>query len=152
MKNASPLLCCLLLMVASTSLAEETFVTIHQVHGNQLAIVPARGGGMSQKGKGGGTNLPSVVIIVPSDAKITSAMREKRTFEFRVGAELAGGLRHHIFQNFQQPLSARIVTAGNRIVEINVLTPEIDINQTHTDASGQTVIAVRPKRPPLKKP
>ena len=78
-------------------------------------------------------------------------MRERRTFEFRAGAELAGGLRNHIFQNIQQPLSARIVTEGDRILEINVITSETDINQSNTDAAGQAVIAIRPKRPPVKR-
>jgi hypothetical protein len=88
---------------------------------------------------------------VPADAKITTAMRERRTSEFRVGGELAGGLQHGIFREMKGPLPARIVTEGNRITEINVITPQIDINQSQTDASGQTVIAIRPKRPPVKK-
>jgi hypothetical protein len=52
----------------------------------------------------------------------------------------------------QAPLSARIVTEGNRITEINVIIPETDINQSVTTASGEAVIAVRPKRPPTKRP
>jgi hypothetical protein len=107
---------------------------------------------MARRGRrGGSTSEQPVIVTVPADAKITTAMRERRTFEFRVGAELAGGLRHRIFQDMKQPLAARIVTEGNRITEINVVTSQIDINQSHTDSSGRTVIAVRPKRPPAKK-
>jgi hypothetical protein len=91
-----------------------------------------------------------MILTIPPTTKITSAMRERRTSEFRVGAELAGGLKHRAFQEMQAPLVARIVTEGNRITEINVIIPETDINQSSTTASGQAVIAVRPKRPPMK--
>ncbi|QDU38208.1 hypothetical protein Mal4_25330 [Maioricimonas rarisocia] len=79
-------------------------------------------------------------------------MRERRTFEFRVGTELAGGLRHRVFREMQAGLPARIVTEGNRITEINVIIPETDINQSSATARGEAVIAVRPKRPPTKRP
>ncbi len=92
-----------------------------------------------------------VVVTVPASTKITTAMRERRTFEFRVGAEMAGGLRHQIFREMKEPLLARMVTSGNRITELNVITPQFDINQSQTTASNATVIAVRPKRPPMKK-
>ena len=77
-------------------------------------------------------------------------MRERRTFEFRVGIELAGGMRHPVFARMQKPLSARIVFEGNRITELNVITDDTDINQRSTSSTGQTVIAVKPKRPPSK--
>lgn len=159
--------------------AEETFVTIQRVSGNRMAIVKdssggggrgmrgsaggqtgspkggasAKGGGAGRRGRRGGSTAASqpVIITIPSTTKITSASRERRTFEFRVGAELAGGIRNRIFQNMKQPLSARIITAGNRITEVNVITQETDINQSNTTSSGQTVIAIRPKRPPMKK-
>jgi len=140
--------------------AEETFVTIQQARGNQIAVVAdsggqgQRGGGAAMAGRGrrgGAAANQATVLTVPADAKITTAMRERRTFKFRIGGELAGGLKHRIFTEMKQPLSARIVTDGSKITEINVITPEIDINQSNTDASGQTVIAVRPKRPPMKK-
>lgn len=148
------------LVMAKASFAEETFVSIQQVRGNQIAVVKDDGGsgrrggrrlGMARRGRRGGvTAKQPVIVTVPPDAKITTAMRERRTFEFRVGGELAGGLRHRIFKDMKQPLSARIVTEGNLISEINVITLQIDINQSHTDSSGRTVIAVRPKRPPAK--
>jgi hypothetical protein len=78
-------------------------------------------------------------------------MRERRTFEFRVGAELAGGLKHRVFQEMKAPLSARIVSEGNQIMEINVIIPETDINQSTATSSGEVIIAVRPKRPPMKR-
>jgi hypothetical protein len=77
-------------------------------------------------------------------------MRERRTFEFRLGIELAGGMRHPVFTRMQNPLSARIVTQGNRITQLNVITDDTDVNQRNTSATGQTVIAVKPKRPPSK--
>lgn len=111
------------------------------------------GGRFAGRGPRGRANSSQVVIVtVPTSAKITSAMRERRTFEFRVGAELAGGLKNPLFRNLTEPLSARIVSHGNRITEVNVITAATDINQTNTDRdSGKTVIAVRPKRPPMKK-
>lgn len=146
------------LLLSGVSLAEETFVTIQQVRGSQIAVVKdaggagRRGGGAAMAGRGAGASAnQTTVLTVPADAKITTAMRERRTSEFRVGGELAGGLKHRIFTEMKGPLSARIVTEGSKITEINVITPEIDINQSQTDASGQTVIAVRPKRPPMKK-
>ncbi|QDU30796.1 hypothetical protein ETAA8_59450 [Anatilimnocola aggregata] len=143
------ILCIVLMLLPGASWAEETFMTIQQVRGNQIAVVKdAVGGG--RRGGAAAASQPTV-LTVPADAKITTAMRERRTFEFRVGGELAGGLQHGIFREMKGPLSARIVTEGNRITEINVITPQIDINQSQTDASGQTVIAIRPKRPPLKK-
>jgi hypothetical protein len=146
--------------------SEETFVTIHKVSGNKIAITrdagQGRGGGRGMRaggnaaggrfgGRGPRTTAQTEVISLPEDVKITSAMRERRTFEFRVGVELPGGLKHQIFRDMKQPLSARIVTNGNRITELNVITPITDINQTNTDLGGGTVIAVRPKRPPTKK-
>jgi hypothetical protein len=147
-------------LLSGVSVAEETFVTIQQVHGNQIAVVKdaggqgrrAGGGAMAGRGRRGGTAASqATVLTVPADAKITTAMRERRTFEFRVGGELAGGLKHRIFTEMKEPLLARIVTEGSSITEINVITPQIDINQSQTTSSGQTVIAVRPKRPPMKR-
>lgn len=149
------------LLLSGAGVAEEAFVTIQQVRGNQIAVVKdaggrgRRGGGgapVAGRGRRGGAAASQVVTLnVPSDVKITTAMRERRTFEFRVGGELAGGLKHRIFTEMKEPLPARIVTEGSRITEINVITPQIDINQSQTTSSGQTVIAVRPKRPPIKK-
>lgn len=151
------ILCIALLLLPGATWAEETFLTIQQVRGNQIVVVKDAGGGrrggraaMAGRGAGAAANQ-TTLLTVPADAKITTAMRERRTFEFRVGGELAGGLQHGIFREMKGPLSARIVTEGNRITEINVITPQIDINQSQTDASGQTVIAIRPKRPPMKK-
>jgi|GEM_PF-2458821 len=159
--------------------ADETFVTIHRVAGNRLSVTMDSGSGRGRRGgqaetpqsqspgqassrpagrergrfasRGNTTASQQVVVTVPSTAKITSGMRERRTFEFRAGAELAGGLRNRVFQNLQKPLSARIVTQGNVITEVNVITPETDINQSNVDAGGGTVIAIRPKRPPMKR-
>lgn len=142
-------LCIALLFLPGATWAEETFMTIQQVRGNQIAVVKDAGGA-GRRGGGAAANQ-TTVLTVQADAKITTAMRERRTSEFRVGGELAGGLQHGIFREMKGPLSARIVTEGNRITEINVITPQIDINQSQTDACGQTVIAVRPKRPPVKK-
>lgn len=157
------------LTLSSLLSADEVFVKIQRVSGNQVAVVKdssAAGRGMrggdagtsapmqSRRGRGRRTETTSTqptVITIDRNVKITSAMRERRTFEFRVGAELAGGLRHRVFQNMRSPLSARIVTQGNRITEVNVLIPETDINQSGTTVGGQTVMAVRPKRPPTKR-
>ncbi len=180
----------MVLVFPTIARADETFVKIHRVNGNQIAVVkddagtgrgmrgggavgsgvpanglPANGApmqgqrGQSRRGLGqrgqargsGATTTQPTVITVNRDVKITSAMRERRTFEFRVGAELAGGLKHRVFQDLQAPLAARVVTEGNRITQINVIIPETDINQSSATVSGQAVIAVRPKRPPTKR-
>lgn len=146
-----------ILLMSTFALAEETFVTIQKVSGNQMAIVKSSGGrggamqGRRGRGRGGGAAVQPIVVAVPASAKITTAMRERRTFEFKVGAEVAGGLRNRIFQNMTAPLQARIVSEGGKILQVNVLTAETDINQSNATATGQTVIAVRPKRPPQKK-
>jgi hypothetical protein len=137
--------------------ADESFVKIQRVSGNQIAVVPdaandaggaMRGGG---RRRGGAAATQPTTLTVSPATKITSAMRERRTFEFRVGAELAGGLKHRVFQEMKAPLSARIVSEGNQITEINVIIPETDINQSTATSSGETIIAVRPKRPPMKR-
>ena len=137
--------------------ADETFVKIQRVSGNQVAVVPdaANDGGGAMRGnarrRGGAAATQTTILRIAPDTKITSAMRERRTFEFRAGAELAGGLKHRVFQEMKAPLSARIVSDGNQITEINVFISDTDINQSTTTASGEAVIAVRPKRPPMKR-
>lgn len=143
------ILCIALLLLSEVSWAEETFLTIQHVRGNQITVVKDAGG-PARRGAGAAAKQ-TTVLTIPAEAKVTTAMRERRTSEFRVGGELAGGLQHGIFKEMKEPLSARIVVEGNRITEINVITPQIDINQSQTNASGQTVIAIRPKRPPMKK-
>ena len=103
------------------------------------------------RGRFGQTSPKLTTITVPTTAKITVAMRERRTFEFRVMGELAGGLRHPVFTRMKSPLQARIVTRGNRITEINVVTGDTDINQTATTSEGENIVAVKPKRPPMKR-
>lgn len=156
MKYASLLM---VLALTSTTNAEETFVTIHRVSGNRL-LVSVDQAGRSPSGmqgrrglrRGSRTATPQMIAVaVPVTAKITTAMKERRTFEFRALGELAGGLRNDIFLKMTQPLPARIVTANRIIIEVNVITPQADINQTATTAAGVSVIAVRPKRPPMKK-
>ena len=146
-----------LLALPTLSHADETFVKIQQVNGNRIAVVPdaansegrAMSGGRGRRG-GAATTQPTILTVSP-DTKITSAARERRTFEFRVGAELAGGLKHRVFQEMKAPLSARIVSDRNQITEINVIISETDINQSASTTSGEAIIAVRPKRPPMKR-
>lgn len=160
------------LLLPEIASAEETFVTIQKVSGNQMLIVKDEVGGGGGRGKGamgaakgkgnGPTRGPgqrdgvaassnALTVTVPATAKITSAMRERRTFEFRVLGEIPGGLRSEVFQRMNEPLKARIVTEDNRITEINVISGDTDINQSSVSSSGQPVIAVKPKRPPMKK-
>jgi hypothetical protein len=162
----------LLLTFPEMASAEETFVTIQKVNGNQMLVVRDEVGGEGGRGKGsmgaanGKGNGPmrgpgqrdgaaaasnALTVTVPATAKITSAMRERRTFEFRVLGEIPGGLRSEVFQRMKVPLKARIVTEDNRITEINVISGDTDINQSSISSSGQPIIAVKPKRPPMKK-
>jgi hypothetical protein len=138
----------------------EQFVSIQNVEGTKITYVTEsnegrggrRGGGFGKGDRGGvATNENKMVMLVPQTAKITSAMRERRTYKFRVGVEIPGGLRNPIFQKLNQPLSARIVFDGKQVSEINVLTSSMDLNQTTVDTVDDTDIAVRPKRPPLKR-
>lgn len=108
------------------------------------------GDGPGQRRRGMASTSSRLMVRVPTGAKITGAMRERRTFEFRVLGELPGGLRNAVFQNLKVPLKARIVTKDGRVTEINVVTESIDINQAATSTSGETIIAVKPKRPPSK--
>lgn len=154
--------------------AEETFVTIQTVNGNRMLVVKEDAGGGGGRGRGmrdgaGGMangqargrrgsgvrsaalSSNALTVTVPATAKITSAMRERRTFEFRVLGEIPGGLRHSTFQRMREPLKARIVTKDNRITEVNVISGETDINQSATSSNGQSILAVKPKRPPMKR-
>lgn len=161
-----------LLLLAMPTLAsgEETFVTIQKVSGDQMLVTidasgagggrgrGMRAGGALPAGRGRGrgsrvgtTTQNAIAVTVPASAKITSAMRERRTFEFRVLAELPGGLRHRTFGHMQNPLQARVVTSSGVITEVNVVTGVTDINQTSSVRAGQIVVAVRPKRPPMKR-
>lgn len=112
-------------------------------------------GQSSGRGRGrfsqGAASTAKTTVSVPATAKITVAMRERRTFEFRVMGELAGGLRHPVFTQMKAPLQARLVTNGNRITEVNVITGDTDINQSATSSSGENIVAVKPKRPPRKR-
>ncbi|WP_148080138.1 hypothetical protein [Roseimaritima ulvae] len=154
----------MLFAIPAVARSEERFITIQKVVGNRIEFSESaggrgRGGGMGQgrgmrggrgRGRGGGNTSQTQAAVIPTAAKITAAMRERRTFEFRVGIELAGGMRHPVFTQMQKPLSARIVTQGNRITELNVITADTDVNQRNTSSSGQTVIAVKPRRPPSR--
>jgi len=147
----------LIALSSATVRSEEVFVTIQRVVGNQIAVVNSPVGrrpGMAGRGpRGAAAAAQPTILVVPPDAKITSAMRERRTNEFRVGVELPGGLRHKVFQDIQGGLQTRLVGEGLKISEINVITDQTDINQSGTsETGGRTVIAVRPKRPPMKRP
>ena len=158
------------LLIRSAS-ADEAFVTIHAAKGNRLQISQSSGAepGMQRGGRGarfGGTGdapgrgrgrfagrnpVQPTIVTVPVQAKITTAMRERRTFRFRVMGELAGGLRNKVFTAMKSPLQARIFTRNNIVVELNVITGDTDINQTATAEGGQSIIAVKPRRPPMKR-
>ena len=43
------------------------------------------------------------------------------------------------------------MTKGNVITEVNVITDQTDINQSTRTRAGRKVIAIRPKRPPMKR-
>lgn len=152
--------------------ADETFVTIQKVSGNRMLVVKDESGGVGGRGRGmqGGTGgmangqvrgrgrrggaataSNASTVTVPATARITAAMRERRTFDFRVLGEIPGGLRSQVFERMVEPLKARIVTKDNRITEVNVISGDTDINQSATSSSGQTVLAVKPKRPPMKR-
>lgn len=142
----------LIALTSATVKAEEVFVTIQRVVGNQIAVVKSPAARGPRAAAAAAAAQPTILVVSP-DVKITSALRERRTNEFRVGVELPGGLRHKVFQNIQEGLQARLVGEGVQISEINVITDQTDINQSGTsETGGRTVIAVQPKRPPMKRP
>ena len=180
----------LLVLLPAQLAADEIFVTIRSVEGNQLLVVKepvdggggrgrgvrggaganrggqgrggqgrgglgrggrGRGGGRGARFRGGEDSNSVIKLSVPASAKITSGMRERRTFEFRALAELPGGLEHPAIKEMESPLPARIIIEDGVIQEVNVITGETDINQSGATAGDSSVIAVRPKRPPMKK-
>ena len=136
---------------------EETFVLIHEVSGQRMSISQATQPSGSSRSRGrrgrrGGESTTPVSIAVSRTTLVTSAMREQRTLEFRVGMELPKGLRHSVFRRIAQPLEARIVSRDDRVVEINVITLATDINHANRDlATGDFIVAVKPKRPPRQR-
>lgn len=163
----------LLFVAASVGLAEESFVTIYEIDLKDRQIVISKPSGRGpaertgadstnggrpirgQRGRRGGApgiGMRRTTLPVAATVKITSAQRERRTGEFRVGVELSGGLKNRVFREIRDGLPARIVIERDRVTQINVMTAETDINQSNTNpATGATVIAIRPKRPPQKK-
>ena len=140
----------LLLTLVDRSWAGEEYVSIMRVSGHRITMIPdsASGGrGMrrrgvpsssnavtGRRGRGRGTggtagaqpSPQSITLSVPQGTKITSALREQRTFEFRVGAELAGGLNHEVFRDLQRPLSA-VSSEILAAVSLSALTPRFTI-------------------------
>lgn len=152
MRSLFTILC--LVLIEGISYSAEVFVTIHQVDRQTITISESAGGGRGRRGRGRGFGRQPQTkrIVVPSSTKITTASRERRTGDFRVGVELTGGLRNRLFRNLGNGLPARIVTDGRKITQINVMIDSYDINQTTAQqGTGKTIIAVRPKRPPMKR-
>lgn len=138
-------------------------VTLLAVNGNQIRVTESASGGRGPRGgamqgqgdqampargrRGMGsrnqTSTQGTHLVVPESATVTYAMTERRTNEFKVGASINGRLRNSIFQNIpREGLPARIVFKGNLMVELNIL----QANDTSLED-----IAVKPKRPPMKK-
>lgn len=112
--------------------------------GMQNSFPGNKSGGRRGRGRFGAGQQPSdnqrLTISVGDEARITFALQERRTNEFRVGTDINGRLQNVIFKNLPaQGLPARIVSQGSRLLEVNI----IQDNDTSTND-----IAVKPKRPP----
>lgn len=143
------------------SQTQEKYVRITAVSGNQITVSETAGGGgggrntqgsssgRGRRGRGrmqGGsaqTNQKTATLTIGADVRITMALQERRTNEFKVGADINGRLRNELFRRIPAGgLSARLVAQGNRLVAVNV----IQANDTSLED-----IAVKPKRPPRRK-
>ena len=94
-------------------------------------------------GAGGGADVRNqfTAVQLTDDILLTFATQERRTGDFLQGTEINGRLQNEVFRNIQASgLSARVVSVGNRVIEINVM----QANDTST-----APIAVKPKRPPM---
>lgn len=99
--------------------------------------------GSSQAGSGSQRLNGERTMIVPDSTRLTFAMTERRTNEFKIGTSINGRLRNSIFQEIPTGgLPARIVMEGNKLVEVNII---------QTNDTSLEDIAVKPKRPPRRK-
>lgn len=129
----------LLLMLIVTQLrADEFFASIRKIEDGEIFLAKTNLG-KGKRGKKGRSAFESMPLA--ENVKVTAAKYKRKTQKFQVGISLAGGLKHDVFRNRSGSVTARIVTADQQVVEINVIL---------NDADATTVIAVRPKRPPTK--
>lgn len=165
--------CTIAQSVRATVETQEKFVRLIAVRGNQITVVESSGRGrrgsasgqggmsgtgMSRRGQGqsrrrgrfglqsnasNGNSQAKSVLTVDRKVRLTFAIQERRTNEFRVGADINGRLKNDIFRRIStNGLSARVVIQGSRLMEVNI----IQANDTSNDE-----IAVKPKRPPRRK-
>ena len=139
--------------VQSHGKGEVGFTTsITAIDGNRITYLkPSENASMSRgKGKGkskgrfhGTASGPTETKVLSEKALITTATTTRRTGDLIVGIELGGGIRNKVFEQIdERGVAVRLVVKDDRIVEINVLTSEDD---------SEAPIAVKPKRPPMKK-
>ena len=133
-------------------IAEEKFVILLKVTSSKITVSESSGGKGKGRRGGAGSSAKSTTLSILSNAKITAAQKERRTGEFRVGVALSGGLRNPIFKDLGNGIAARIITdSKGKVIELNVVSDKTDINQSNSDSKGGSVIAVKPKRPPMKR-
>ena len=120
---------------AGWAAADEFYATVQKIENGKVTFAKKEVGKGTKGGKKGGT---MTTVPTASDIYVTTATYVRRTADFRIGIPLGGGLKNSAIKTLQPGSLARIVTDGDRIVEMNVV---ID------DSDGTTIVAIPPKRP-----
>lgn len=88
----------LLAVMVSTSVADESIVTIQKIENGKITFVKrnTEAGAMGKgKGKGGAKGgAGAVTLPVASDVQVTTAHHTRRTGAFHVGTPVGGGLKN----------------------------------------------------------
>lgn len=158
----------LLAIGTGKTVAAEMMVTVQRIAGNAVYFVKndsgtdgsssggmragngRKGGSGSGGGKGrgrgkgrfGGSSSNATGLYLAPNVRVTHASYSRRTQEFSVGQDIAGGVRNSLIRQVPAGTMARLVSSGTRVIELNIVTDDMTIaNQ----------IAVKPKRPPIKR-
>lgn len=135
----------LLAVLASSSAADESIVTIQKIEFGKITFVKrnTEAGAMGKgKGKGGAKGgAGTVTFPVASDVQVTTAHHTRRTGAFHVGTPVGGGLKNTAIRKLEPGAMARIVTDGKQVIELNIV---------FDDEDGNTAVAVPPKPAPKK--
>ena len=127
----------MLITAVGWAAADEFFATVQKIEDGKVTFAKKEVG-KGAKGKGGKKGGSMTTMPAKSDIYVTTATYVRRTADFRIGIPLGGGLKNSAMKSLQPGALARIVTEGDRIVEMNVV---LD------DSDGTTIVAVPPKRP-----
>lgn len=123
----------------------EFVVSLTAIKTGEISFASGSGGGRGRgRGKRSGDHGDSRSMPVAEDILVTTGRLAKRTQEFQPGQELGAGLSNRMFDGLRdgETLKARVVIKSGRAVELNVIVDDVPM---------EDAIAVKPKRPPMKK-